>query len=315
MSTSTFGLGYLNDQQRFKRSSTHTTTKLRTINVRPEAKNRAVKSFDDGLLVTTRQAVTIQTRQSTILESLTKLQAQTAPTVISEQFANEQIVRQNKFLRLLPLGVASIAILSGLTVLGLSLKQNHQAAAQVAAIAQKSETGGAAPRNEAPPNEAPVSAKMVAAYSVAPDLPKSITIKKINVYARILQLGVLSSGALATPRNTNDTGWYEGSSKPGDGGTALIVGHVSGAVNVGIFYNLKKLVSGDVISVERGDGTKIDYKVVSKEEVPLDKVDMNKLLLPVTPGKAGLNLMTCGGKYQSDKETFTDRLIVYTERV
>jgi hypothetical protein len=38
---------------------------------------------------------------------------------------------------------------------------------------------------------------------------------------------------------------------------------------------------------------------------------MNALMKPVTSGKSGLNLITCGGKYDSKSGEFTQRIAVY----
>ncbi len=316
MSTTTFGLSYLNEQQRFTRTPgpVRVTTRLVTMDF---------KQTIDAPLAThqqthnaVRQYAPLAAHTQTVAPIAVCERSEVEQTVISEQFEEPDLVKRHRLKKFLPVAVAAVAFLSGLTVLGLSLHQNHKAAAQVAAITQRANTSadGTATK-ETPPSEEPVTAAARAQYVVAPDMPRYLTIKKINVYARVLSMGILSSGALATPRNTNDTGWYNGSNKPGDGGTALVVGHVLGGTKTGIFYNLKKLSEGDVITIERGDGTKIDYRVVATEQIAADKVDTNKLLLPVTAGKAGLNLMTCGGQFQSETESFSDRFIVYTERV
>ncbi len=314
MTTTTFGLSYLDEQQRFRR-----TPKQPGVDVRP-----MIADFKKGTPAT-RPATTTNTLVRRVepkpqpylaTDPIAQAEPEESKTIFAEQFSKDVKSRRKTLFKALPIAVAAVALVSGLAVLGLSLHQNHKAAAQVAAITQKVKvTSSAAQTAETPPDETPVSHSIIAKRTVAPDLPRTITIKKINVYARVLTMGVLPSGALETPRNTNDTGWYKASSKPGEGGAGLIVGHVSGAVNAGIFYNLKKLDVGDTITVERGDGVKIDYKVIKKEQVPSEQVDNAKLLLPVTVGKGGLNLMTCGGKYLSDKETFTDRVIIYTEQV
>jgi len=234
-------------------------------------------------------------------------------TVFEQQFEETaSIPKKRRLLKILPIATAGLAVLTGLSILGLSLHQNHQGAVQVAAIAAKAASSPAA---EAPPSETPVTAQKRGSYKVAADMPRLLTIPSIHVNARIMSLGILGSGALDTPRNTNDTGWYNGSSKPGEGGAALIVGHVSGPTNVGVFYNLKKLANGDTITVERGDGSKVDYRVVKMKEVASQDVNMNEMLLPVTEGKGGLNLITCAGKYSTKDQTFNDRELVFAEKI
>jgi hypothetical protein len=55
--------------------------------------------------------------------------------------------------------------------------------------------------------------------------------------------------------------------------------------------------------------------IYKKNQVPADKLDMSDLLIPVTVGKAGLNLITCGGKFLKESDTYQDRVIVYAEQV
>ena len=70
--------------------------------------------------------------------------------------------------------------------------------------------------------------KAIASYTVAPDLPKYISIPSISVTnARVIRLGYLANGQITTPDNIYDTGWYENSSKPGQKGAMFIFGHVS----------------------------------------------------------------------------------------
>ncbi|CAN5614992.1 hypothetical protein BH23PAT1_BH23PAT1_5090 [soil metagenome] len=186
-----------------------------------------------------------------------------------------------------------------------SFKTDKDVQAQVAELSEP-----AAP-NEDTPDETDIPRDVVYSYSVAPDLPRLISIHKSGVSARIQRVGVKPNNELAVPRNTNDTGWYEGSAKPGENGAMLIVGHASGLTQPGVFHNLKNLIAGDMINVERGDGQNFRYKVVKSEVYAKDKVDMTKALVSIKPGKKGLNLITCDGRYDAKTETYDKRMVVY----
>ncbi len=100
------------------------------------------------------------------------------------------------------------------------------------------------------PSSVRPSSQDVTNYSVPPNDPKFISIPAINVNdTRVIQLGLLKSGAIATPDNIYDTGWYQGSSQPGESGAMFIFGHVSSWTADGVFYNLKKLKAGDKVTV------------------------------------------------------------------
>lgn len=153
---------------------------------------------------------------------------------------------------------------------------------------------------------------ILANYKVAPDQPRILRIGKIGVAARILSLGE-KDGAVDAPKTVYDAGWYNKSAKPGQAGAALIDGHSpETGYNFGIFSKLDRLNNGDTLTVEKGDGTSLTYKVVAKEIVPYDAVDMNKALRPASGSDQGLNIITCHGKWLDDKKTLDHRLVVYT---
>lgn len=161
------------------------------------------------------------------------------------------------------------------------------------------------PHEEQPPKD------QLKTYQVAPDIPRIISIPSLGVKARVLSLGVDGSNRMETPKGIFDAGWYNGSAKPGESGATLISGHVSGPTMHGVFYDIKKLKDGDVISIEKGNSTKTEYVVKKIDKINADKVDMAKLLVSVDPSKSGLNLITCGGKFDPATNHFEDRTLVY----
>ncbi|MEI7682695.1 MAG: class F sortase [Candidatus Saccharibacteria bacterium] len=152
---------------------------------------------------------------------------------------------------------------------------------------------------------------MLVKYKVAPDLPKYISVTKLNIYkARVFSLDV-KDGQITNPGNINDAGWYNGSAKPGQRGAMFIFGHLSSWQAKGLFYDLRKLKIGDTVSITRGDDRIFNYKVVSSKTYPANQVDMNTVLSPVLVSKPGLNLMTCAGKIIQGTNDFDERLVVF----
>lgn len=151
-------------------------------------------------------------------------------------------------------------------------------------------------------------------YSVAPEQPKMIYIPALNVSSRVKQVGVNSKGQLDVPGNIYDTAWYKESALPGAiGGSTLIDGHVSGPTQKGAFYNLKNIKESDKITIEKGDGKRVDYKVKKVEIVETSRVEMANMLVPITPGSHGLNLISCTGKYNEQTKDFEQRVLVFAE--
>lgn len=151
----------------------------------------------------------------------------------------------------------------------------------------------------------------LSAYKVQPTAPRFIFIDKLHIQARILKLGIGNDGALQTPRNSYDTGWYSESANPGDNGAMLIDGHALGPTKSGVFHDLKTLRAGDTIRVERGDGKTFTYVVNKVDILKAQDVPMDQLLVPVKPGTKGLNLISCTGVYNEKNETFNERAVVY----
>ncbi|MBP5648196.1 class F sortase [Candidatus Saccharibacteria bacterium] len=147
-------------------------------------------------------------------------------------------------------------------------------------------------------------------YKVAPDRPRYLTIEKLGIKnARVLPMGVNVSGELDTPRNIFDVGWYEGSGKPGEGGTLVIDGHNGGPHVHGVFKNLPDLKDGDIIKIERGDGLVFKYEVVENVAVPLDKSDQYMSTAVTTPeaGRESITLISCTGEWSQQQGTYLSR--------
>jgi len=152
-------------------------------------------------------------------------------------------------------------------------------------------------------------------YVVSPNLPRALYINKISVAARLMPMNVNTDGSLQAPKNIYDAGWYTSSVKPGEDGAMLIDGHASGKTRQGLFGYLDTLKVDDQIQIEKGDGTKLTYKVLHTETVPLADVDMQKMLTPYGDAKKGLNLMTCTGTWIASEKTYDERALIFAEQV
>jgi LPXTG-site transpeptidase (sortase) family protein len=189
---------------------------------------------------------------------------------------------------------------------GISLTFNKNRA-PVTATSPQANSSAPAPKANRP------SQKDINSYKVAADLPRFINIPSIKVpKTRIMHLGVNKNGQIAVPANIYDTGWYTSSAKPGQAGAMFIFGHVSSWEANGIFHDLKKLRTGDLVTIERGDGVKYTYKVEKTKTYPHDKVNMNEVLAPSNANIPALNLMTCAGKVIKGTSEFTERYVVFT---
>lgn len=234
-------------------------------------------------------------------------------TVLARQFTPkpELTPRRNRFNASFALTIsAALLLFMGTGVAYMGWRTNRKVVAQVQSVTQKAaeHTDG-----DTPPEEKKPDAGAYGSYAVAPDLPRYVRIPKLGVNAMVKRQSVDKKGALQAPGNVHVAGWYDGSSKPGEGGAVLLDGHVAGPTQHGVFYGLKTLGAGDKIEVERGDGKVFTYKVVKAESKKADQVDMAAALLPVVDGKGGLNLITCTGKVTGWH--YDERLVVYAVQI
>ena len=161
--------------------------------------------------------------------------------------------------------------------------------------------------------EVPPTEQEVAEYTVAPDRPRYLSIERLGIVnARVLPMGVNEKGELGTPNNIFDVGWYYDSGKPGKGGTLLVDGHNGGPHVQGVFKALPSLSEGDIIVVERGDGTIFQYSVVENIAVPLSQSNdyMATAMRSPMAGKESITLISCAGEWSQAQRTYLSRQFV-----
>lgn len=246
-----------------------------------------------------------------IAETFVENDTRSIQSVMRRMFESKRSMMMTAMSLLLMIG-GTVALVSSFTT-NKTVGKQVQALTEVASASVDNESLAS---DEGIPSEDPVPESVVNAYAPPADQPRYITVPRLkNRKTRVLKMGLDNTNSIKTPRTTWDTGWYEGSSKPGDSvGAALIVGHVSGLTTGGVFYNLYRVENGDEILVEMGDGTVYTYRVVGKEEVPLDGIDMNNYLVSKDIDKPGLTLMTCAGEYNPVTETYDNRLAIFAVR-
>lgn len=159
--------------------------------------------------------------------------------------------------------------------------------------------------DNAEPSEQPVPAT----YSVPANQPLSISFTTLKNKAFIQRVGISKNKQMAVPSNVHMAGWYTGSVKPGEPGLSIIDGHVSGRYEKGAFANLSKLKVGDVFSVIYGDKHTVTFKVNSVKTLTLADAASALYQRDATVGRQ-LNLITCGGRYDSSKKTYDSRVLV-----
>jgi LPXTG-site transpeptidase (sortase) family protein len=143
--------------------------------------------------------------------------------------------------------------------------------------------------------------------------PIRLTIPKIGVDAAIVPIGLTPDGAMGVPENPADVAWYAPGPYPGESGNAVIAGHY-GWKDGGpaAFDDLHDLIAGDRIFVEDAEGITLTF-VVRDIQIYDPNQDATEVF-GMGDGNAHLNLITCQGVWNEEKESYSKRLIVFTDR-
>ncbi len=144
-------------------------------------------------------------------------------------------------------------------------------------------------------------------------LPVRLKIPKIGVDAVIEYAGLTPQGAVGVPRGPTDAAWFDLSPRPGETGSSVIVGHYGWKDGIpAVFDDLYKLRPGDQLSIESEGGTTttfVVYKILTynqSENVPS--------VFNSNDGGAHLNLITCEGTWNKFSQSYSNRLVVFTDK-
>lgn len=139
--------------------------------------------------------------------------------------------------------------------------------------------------------------------------PERIRIPAIGVDASMTPLGLRDDGSIEVPTDFAETGWWVDGPEPGETGPAVVLGHVDSTAGPAVFFDLDELAPGDAIHVDRMDGTTVTYVVDRTEQhakgaFPTEQV-YGSTAEPV------LRLVTCGGRFDRDRRSYDDNVIVF----
>lgn len=143
---------------------------------------------------------------------------------------------------------------------------------------------------------------------VVPEPPVAVRIGGIEVEAPVVPVGVEPDGQMEIPRDVDEIGWYSFGPSPGQQGSAVLAGHVSGSgQGRGAFYDIKRLTVGDPVEVDHADGSTSEYVVVAvqtidKGELPTDEIFRRD-------GGPILTLITCGGSFSRSLNSYDSNVV------
>ncbi|WP_203981657.1 class F sortase [Planosporangium flavigriseum] len=144
-------------------------------------------------------------------------------------------------------------------------------------------------------------------------VPVQVWIPAIDAASSLLPLQLNPDRTVQVPPLSNpmQAGWYALGPSPGEMGPSVILGHVDGHNEPGIFFRLHEIRPGDLVLVTRQDGTTAQFVVHHTEQVSKDHFPTEKVYGPTA--SPGLRLITCGGSFDWFSGNYRDNLIVFAD--
>ncbi|MGH2546783.1 MAG: class F sortase [Actinomycetota bacterium] len=138
--------------------------------------------------------------------------------------------------------------------------------------------------------------------------PLRVLIPRVGVNARIIPVGVETTGTMEVPADVRTVGWYRYGPSPGLPGSTVLIGHVdSRAAGPGVFIGLLELQPGDRIRVLSSGRRWESFEVVARNLWEKERLPEQ---LFSREGDPVLTLITCGGSFDSAAGRYTHNVVV-----
>ena len=125
----------------------------------------------------------------------------------------------------------------------------------------------------------------------------------------LAELGQTPDRRLEVPDDATTVGHYSDGASAGERGPAIYSSHVVYRGVEGGFAHLAEVRAGDQVLVQRADQVTVVYRVDRVDQVDKDSFPTEAVYGP-TAGPQ-LRLITCGGDFDTDADSYTDNVVVY----
>ena len=126
-------------------------------------------------------------------------------------------------------------------------------------------------------------------------VPQRLRIPNLRVDTTLEHLGQSADRTIEVPRDWQRAGWYSDGPRPGEPGSAVILGHVDSPRGPAVFSGLTGLRAGTAIHVDRADGSSVTFRVTKVKQYLQAQFPTELVYLPTLERE--LRLITCGGRY------------------
>jgi LPXTG-site transpeptidase (sortase) family protein len=139
--------------------------------------------------------------------------------------------------------------------------------------------------------------------------PVRLRIPAAGVDTRLEPLGRASDKSIELPSRPELAGWFDGGPRPGEAGPSVIIGHVDWDHSPAVFFRLRHLRPGDLVTVDRADGSVARFRVTARKQVAKSDFPTDEVYAPdLAPS---LRLITCGGDFDTTSRNYLDNVIVF----
>jgi hypothetical protein len=154
------------------------------------------------------------------------------------------------------------------------------------------------------------------AHNISPaarSRPITLSIPAIQLKVPLSELGLNPNRTIQVPTNFAEPGWYRLGPSPGQLGSAVILGHVDSYLGPAVFFRLRTLRPGDRVDVKLADGVMAHF-VVQHVAMYL-KASFPTVRVYGSHGYSALQLVTCGGVFDTQTRHYLSNIVVYTNLV
>lgn len=140
--------------------------------------------------------------------------------------------------------------------------------------------------------------------------PVSLRIPAIGVATTLGELGLNPDRTVQVPTDFTQPGWFGLGPVPGQLGSAVILGHVDSYQGPAVFFRLGSLHTGDQVEVALTNKTVAHFGVTTVTTYPKEQFPAQLVYAP--HGGSTLNLVTCGGEFDTHTRSYLSNVVVTT---
>ena len=126
-------------------------------------------------------------------------------------------------------------------------------------------------------------------------------------------LGLNPDRTVQVPTNYQQPGWFRLGPSPGEVGSAVILGHVDDLKGPAVFFRLGSLKVGDKVEVSLANGVLAHFKVTTMATYPKTQFPAKQVY--ASHGYSALQLVTCGGAFDTRTGHYLSNVVAYTTLV